>query len=201
MFLDDTASDIWLIKATGFLESCGTFDVAGYQHAVELVTIAADLSLMTIAAITPRLARRVWDFRPLSLSLSGLGQCLVAAGVAYDSGAGRALCAGLSALLTSTAYRVSAQMAAELGRFPEYAKNAGDMLRVLDQHNDMVAKCAHDSSPPGLVEAVEETWSEALRLGALEGFRNAQVSVLCDADDLATLLSSEASGLSPIAGL
>ena len=201
MFLDDTASDLWLINAPAFLEDKGAFDVAGYRHAVELVTIAADLSLMTSTAITPRLARRVWDFRPLSLSLTGLGPCLAATGTAYDSGAGRALCASLGALLTSTAYGVSAQIAAELGRFPEYEKNTADMLRVLDQHSDMVANCAHKSSPAGLVEAVEDSWSEALNLGALDGFRNAQVSVLCDADDLSTLLSSDASGLSPLADL
>ncbi|MDA0653379.1 MAG: hypothetical protein O3C49_08905, partial [Proteobacteria bacterium] len=201
MFLDDTASDVWLVNAAAFQEKCGGFDVAGYQHAVELITIAADLSLMTTAVVTPRLARRVWDFRPLSLSITGLGQCLAAAGVAYDGGAGRALAASLAALLTSTAYRASARMAAELGRFPAYEKNAEDMLRVLDRHSDMVATCAHKTSPPGLVEAVEETWSEALRTGTLEGFRNAQVSVLCEAGDLATLLDSETSGVSPLAGL
>ena len=201
MFVDDTASDLWLVNAAAFQDEGGGFDVAGYQHAVELVTIAADLSLMTTAAITPRLARRVWDFRPLSLSITGLGQCLTAAGVAYDGAAGRALAASLAALLTSTAYRVSAQMAAELGRFPAYEKNAEGMLRVLDRHNDMVATCAHKTSLPGLVETVEETWSEALRVGTLEGFRNAQVSVLCEADDLATLLDSETSGVGPLSGL
>ena len=201
MFLDDTASHPWLVNAMAFLETDKVFDVAGYQHAVELVTIAADISLMTSTAVTPRLARRIWDFRPLSLSLTGLGQCLMAAGAAYDSGAGRALAASLNALLTGTAYRVSAQLAAALGRFPEYSKNAGHMLRVLDGHSDMVANCAHESLPPGLVEAVEETWSEALRIGTLEGFRNAQLSVLYDAGELATLLNSETSGLSPIARL
>ncbi|MDC0033639.1 hypothetical protein OAJ57_03645 [Alphaproteobacteria bacterium] len=201
MFLDDTASELWMINAATFMELSGDFDVAGYQHAVELVTITADLSLMTSAAYSPRLARRVWDFRPLSISLTGLGQSLVAAGVSYDSSGGRALCASLGALLTSTAYCVSARMAAELGRFPEYKKNAADMLRVLDQHSDMVADCAQESSPPGLVEAIEKAWSEALRIGAQEGFRNAQVSVLCEAKDLATLMSSQTPGLNPISSL
>ena len=201
MFLDDTASDVWFINAPAFVEDKGAFDVTGYQHAIELVTIAADLSLMTGTATTPRLAHRIWNFRPLSLSLTGLGPCLAESGMAYDSGAGRALCGAMGALLTSTAYRVSAQMAAELGKFPEYEKNAADMLRVLDQHSDMVTICAHESSPQGIVEAVEDSWSEALRLGALDGFRNAQVSVLCDASDLATLLNSGSSGLSPLAGL
>jgi ribonucleoside-diphosphate reductase alpha chain len=201
MFLDDTASDLWLVNAPAFQDDNGVFDLAGYQHAVELVTIAADLSLMSVTAVTPRLARRAWDFRPLSISLTGLARCLMAAGVAYDSGAGRALCAGLGALLTSTAYRVSAQMATERGQFPEYAKNSEDMGRVLDRHNDMVANCAHQSSPPGLVEAIEESWSEALRLGEQEGFRNAQVSVLCGVDELATIMDSGPSGLSPTAEL
>jgi len=201
MFLDDTASDLWLIDAGAFLNAGAGYDVDGFQHAVELIAIAADLSLMTKTAVTPRLARRIWDFRPLSLSLTGLGQCLAALGIAYDSNAGRALCAGLGALLTSTACRASARMAEEMGGFPEYERNAADMLRVLDRHSDMVARCTHESSLPGLVEAVEETWSEALQLGAQEGFRNAQVSVQGDAADLAALLDSGTSGLSPLSEL
>jgi len=201
MFLDDTASDLWLINAPAFMTKAGAFNVASYQHSIELTTIAADLSLMTETAITPRLARRVWDFRPLSLSLTGLSQCLVAAGIAFDSSAGRAFGASLHALLTSTAYRISAHMASELGQFPSYAKNTADMLRVLDRHSDMVATCAHETAPPGLVEAVEETWLEALLQGADDGFRNAHVSVLGDNIALTALLGSASSGLIPIADL
>ena len=198
MFLDDTASDLWLINAPVFMADAGAFDVAGYQHAVELTTIAADLSLMTETAITPRLARRVWDFRPLSLSLTGSSQCLVAAGIAYDSDAGRAFGASLNALLTCTAYRISAHMASELGQFPGYAKNTADMLRILDRHSDMVATCIHETSPPDLVEAIEETWLEALLLGEEDGFRNAQVSVLGEDTALTMLLGGVTSGLAPI---
>lgn len=201
MFLDDTASDPWFVNAAAYVGDRGAVDIAGYQHAAELLTVAADVCLMTTTAITPRLARRIWDFRPLALSPASLGQCLMAAGVAYDSGAGRTLCASLCALLTGTAYRVSAQMAGEMGRFPEHAKNAPDMLRVLDRHGDMVANCAHESSPPGLVEAVEECWSEAQRLGALEGFRNAQVSAVCDTGELTALLGGDGAGLYPMASL
>lgn len=201
MFLDDTAADPWLIGAPGFLESDGTFDVAGYQHAVELAAIAADLSVMVTASVTPRLARRVWDFRPLALSVSGLGQSLLSTGLSYDSSAGRAFGAGLCALLTSTAYRVSAQLASELGSFPDYAKNAGIMETVLERHSDMVANCIHDASPAGLVEAIESAWSDALRIGRNGGFRNAHVSVLCEETALAAVLECGSTGLAPVAEL
>jgi ribonucleoside-diphosphate reductase alpha chain len=92
-------------------------------------------------------------------------------------------------------------MAAELGQFPEFAKNADDMLRVLNQHGDMVANCSHHSSTTDLVEIIESTWLEALEIGSQEGFRNAQVSVLCDAPDLTTLIGCDAFGVSPNDGL
>ena len=47
-----------------------------------------------------------------------------------------------------------------------FEERRGHASRVLDRHSDMVAGCAHEWSPPGLVEAIEETWSEALRTGS-----------------------------------
>ena len=58
----------------------------------------------------------------------------MAMGIAYDSDAGRAIAAAVTALLTGTSYATSAEMAAELGAFPGFAKNREAMLRVIRNH-------------------------------------------------------------------
>ena len=55
-------------------------------------------------------------------------------GLGYDSVAGRAFCGALTALMTGVAYATSAEMAAELGAFSGYARNAQHMLRVIRNH-------------------------------------------------------------------
>src|SRR5258708_34306072 len=55
-------------------------------------------------------------------------------GIPYDSDSGRAIAAAITAILTGTSYATSAEMAAELGPFPGYAKNREAMLRVIRNH-------------------------------------------------------------------
>jgi ribonucleoside-diphosphate reductase alpha chain len=54
--------------------------------------------------------------------------------MAYDSDEGRAICGAISAVMTGVAYATSAEMAAELGPFPGYARQQGAMLRVIRNH-------------------------------------------------------------------
>ena len=82
----------------------GEFDPAALCHATTLLTIAADITLMTATQPTPRLARRCWDFRPVSLSPAGIAPLLMVLGTVYDSERGRALCQAFCALVTGAAY-------------------------------------------------------------------------------------------------
>ena len=66
-----------LLNASAFLDEEGDLDVAGFSHAATLLTLAMDISLMITAQPTPRLAKRSWDFRPLSLSLTGVAEAIL----------------------------------------------------------------------------------------------------------------------------
>ena len=50
------------------------------------------------------------------------------------SAEGRAICGALTAVMTGIAYATSAEMAGELGAFPDYKRNAKHMLRVMRNH-------------------------------------------------------------------
>ena len=58
----------------------------------------------------------------------------MAAGISYDSREGRAIAGAISAVMTGVSYATSAEMAGELGAFPEYAANKDAMLRVMRNH-------------------------------------------------------------------
>ena len=55
-------------------------------------------------------------------------------GIPYDSDEGRALGGALTAIMTGVCYATSAEMAKELGPFPQYAPNRDSMLRVIRNH-------------------------------------------------------------------
>ena len=52
----------------------------------------------------------------------------------YDSREGRAIAGAIAALMTGISYATSAEMAGELGPFPEFAANKDAMLRVVRNH-------------------------------------------------------------------
>ena len=56
------------------------------------------------------------------------------AGIPYDSREGRAIAGALDRVMTGVAYATSAEMAGELGPFPDYANNREPMLRVIRNH-------------------------------------------------------------------
>ncbi len=80
------------------------------------------------------IAQRSYDFRTLGLGYANVGGLLMSSGIPYDSEAGRAICASLSAIMTGVCYATSAEMAAELGPFPRFAENRDAMLRVMRNH-------------------------------------------------------------------
>ena len=59
-------------------------------------------------------------------------------GLPYDSEEGRNMAAVLTSILTGAAYRTSAEMAKELGPFPQFHDNREDMLRVIRNHKQAV---------------------------------------------------------------
>ncbi|WP_197331249.1 hypothetical protein, partial [Ralstonia solanacearum] len=95
--------------------------------------------------------------------------------------------------MTGISYKTSAEMAAELGTFPGYKKNAAHMLRVIRNHRRAAHGNAggyealavnpvpldHASCPQGdIVAHAKLAWDDALALGEVNGYRNAQTTVV-----------------------
>src|SRR5205085_1270227 len=115
----------------------------------------------------------------LGLGYANLGALLMARGLPYDSDEGRAYAAAITSLMTGRAYRKSAEIAARMGSFAGYQKNAAAMIGVMAQHRAAVGNIdtAH-SVPDDLLSACRRAWDAVLDLGEVHGYRNAQSTVL-----------------------
>jgi ribonucleoside-diphosphate reductase alpha chain len=111
MFLDDTACNLASLNLMNFRKADGTFDVAAYSHAIRLWTATLEIAVMMAQFPSKEIARLSYDYRTLGLGYANIGGLLMAAGIAYDSEAGRSMCAALTAIMTGVAYSTSAEIA------------------------------------------------------------------------------------------
>ena len=212
MFLDNTACNLASLNLLTFRKDGGAFDVAGFEHAVRLWTMALEISVLMAQFPSKEIAELSHKFRTLGLGYANLGGLLMANGLAYDSAEGRALAGAVTALMTGTAYATSAEMAEEHGAFPAYLPNRVDMLRVIRNHR-RAAYGYHDGyeglhTPPSalnaadcpdsdLVRAAKQAWDRALELGTAHGFRNAQVTVIAPTGTIGLVMDCDTTGIEP----
>ena len=137
MFLDDTACNLASLNLMQFRkdeDGVKIFDVAAFEHAVRLWTMVLEISVLMAQFPSKEIAQLSYDYRTLGLGFANIGGLLMSAGIAYDSREGRAIAGAISAVMTGVSYATSAEMAGELGPFPEYAANRDAMLRVVRNH-------------------------------------------------------------------
>src|SRR5256885_15997626 len=95
-----------------FVDSSGTFDVAGFRHAVDVVITAQDILIDNSSYPTAEIAANAHAFRELGLGYANLGALLMSLGLPYDSEGGRAYAAAVTALMSGEGYLQSARAAA-----------------------------------------------------------------------------------------
>ncbi|MBX3126936.1 MAG: vitamin B12-dependent ribonucleotide reductase [Polyangiaceae bacterium] len=197
MFLDDTACNLSSLNLTKFLRADGSFDVAGYRHAVDVFFTAQEILVDFSSYPTAPIAKNSHDYRPLGLGYANLGTVLMLLGVPYDSNKGRSIAAALTAILCGHAYRQSAKIAASKQPFPGYEKNREPMLRVMRMHQEAAYAINRDECPEELWRAASEDWDEAVRLGEQHGYRNAQATVLAPTGTIGLLMDCDTTGIEP----
>jgi len=212
MFLDDTACNLASLNLMTFRRADKSFDVAAFEHAVRLWTVVLEVSVMMAQFPSRRIAELSYRYRTLGLGYANIGALLMAAGVPYDSAEGRALCGAITAIMTGVSYATSAEMASELGAFPDYAENCEAMLRVVRNHRHAaygrnegyetltVAPVPLDAlacSDPDMVAAAARAWDRALSLGEKYGYRNAQVSVIAPTGTIGLVMDCDTTGIEP----
>ncbi|RZM97287.1 vitamin B12-dependent ribonucleotide reductase [Bradyrhizobium genosp. SA-3] len=213
MFLDDTACNLASANLLTFYNTTTKlFDVAGYEHLCRLWTLVLEISVMMAQFPSKAIAELSYEFRTLGLGYANIGGLLMTMGLPYDSKEGRALCGALTAVMTGITYKTSAEIAAELGTFPGYKKNAAHMLRVIRNHRRAAHGEAsgyealsvnpvpldHASCPQtDLVAHAKAAWDAALQLGEQHGYRNAQTTVIAPTGTIGLVMDCDTTGIEP----
>ena len=197
MFLDDTACNLASLNLMKFRRQDNSLDVPALAHGVRVLLSAQEVLVDNASYPTPRIGENSRRFRPLGLGYANLGALLMARGLPYDSAAGRAYAAGITALMTGEAYAQSARLAAVLGPFAGFAENRAPMLAVIARHRAAAQQLDRAHLPEDLGQAAEAAWEDAERLGQQHGFRNAQVTVLAPTGTIAFMMDCDTTGIEP----
>ncbi|MEV5985591.1 vitamin B12-dependent ribonucleotide reductase [Streptomyces sp. NPDC052051] len=202
MHLDNTSCNLASLNLMKFLKDDGkghqSFDVERFAKVVELVITAMDISICFADFPTQKIGENTRAYRQLGIGYANLGALLMATGHAYDSNGGRALAGAITSLMTGTAYRRSAELAAVVGPYDGYARNEKPHLRVMQQHADANATAVRmDDLDTPVWAAATEAWQDVLRLGEKNGFRNSQASVLAPTGTIGLAMSCDTTGVEP----
>ena len=122
--LDNSACNLASMNLLTFLDENDEFDVDGFKAAVSVVFTGQEIIVGNADYPTERIGETTRAFRQLGIGYANLGALLMAQGLPYDSDAGRAWAAAITALLTGHAYATSARTAARMGPFAGYHENA-----------------------------------------------------------------------------
>ena len=198
MSLDNSSCNLASLNLLKFLRDDDTFDAVTFQKVAELVITAMDISICFADFPTESIGVTTRDYRQLGIGYANLGALLMATGHGYDSDGGRALAAGITSLLTGAAYKRSAELAAVVGPYAGYARNAAAHQRVMRKHqaaNDSVR--TYDVMDREIHEAATKAWDAVVKLGERNGFRNAQASVLAPTGTIGFMMDCDTTGIEP----
>jgi ribonucleoside-diphosphate reductase alpha chain len=198
LHLDNSSCNLASINLMKFLRADDSFDVPRFVKLTELIITAMDISITFADFPTEKITETTRAFRQLGIGYANLGALLMASGHAYDSEGGRSISAAITSLMTGVAYRRSAELAAVVGPYDGYARNAEPHKRVMRKHAaandeirtlDEIDKAVH-------VEATRQ-WQQCLKLGDRNGYRNAQASLLAPTGTIGLMMDCDTTGIEP----
>ncbi len=213
MFLDDTACNLASLNLLQFKDAATKrINIGDYEHAVRLWTVVLEISVMMAQFPSRQIAELSYRYRTLGLGYANIGGLLMSCGIPYDSDEGRAIAGALTAIMTGIAYATSAEIASELGPFPEFSPNREHMLRVMRNHAraargesngyeglsvNPVPLIHADCSDPDLITHAVIAWDLALELGEKYGYRNAQTTVIAPTGTIGLVMDCDTTGIEP----
>jgi ribonucleoside-diphosphate reductase alpha chain len=220
MFLDDSACNLASLNLLKFAPN-GTFDVEAYRHAVDVLITAQEILVDNAGYPTEQIMRNSHDYRPLGFGYANLGALLMAAGLPYDSDAGRDFASCVTAIMCGEAYLQSSRIAEQcepltpatetvatrLGisdaasmpgaACPGWYINREPFLDVIRMHRASVNNINKANVPTTLYESSKQCWDEALAHGEKHGYRNSQVTVLAPTGTIGFMMDCDTTGVEP----
>jgi ribonucleoside-diphosphate reductase alpha chain len=197
MHLDNSACNLASLNLMTFLDAEGSFDVAAFRRAVDIMLTAQEMVVSDSDYPTKKIGDNARAYRQLGLGYANLGSVLMARGLPYDSDQGRAWAGAITSMMTGWAYRTSARIAEVMGPFESYEPNADAMLRVMRKHRAAADDIDPELVPEAMLSAAKQSWDEAIGLGQIHGYRNAQASVLAPTGTIGLMMDCDTTGIEP----
>ncbi|HET7066560.1 MAG TPA: vitamin B12-dependent ribonucleotide reductase [Nocardioides sp.] len=198
MSLDNSSCNLASLNLLKFLKDDDTFDAPLFGKAVEVIITAMDISICFADFPTEAIGRTTVDYRQLGIGYANLGALLMAMGLGYDSDGGRSMAAAITSLMTGASYKRSAELAAIVGPYAGYARNADAHNRVMRKHqaaNDAVRTLSIEDAR--VHKLATQAWADVVELGKANGFRNAQASVLAPTGTIGFMMDCDTTGIEP----
>jgi ribonucleoside-diphosphate reductase alpha chain len=211
MFLDNTACNLASANLMKFFDlEKNHFDVEGFEYVCRLWTTVLEISVLMAQFPSKEVAQLSYEYRTLGLGYANLGTMLMVSGIPYDSEQARAIAGAITAIMTGTSYKTSAELARTLGAFPRYEENREHMMRVMRNHR----LAAYDADsyeslsvkpqglkakycPDYLLKSACKAWDDAVELGEKYGYRNAQSTVIAPTGTIGLVMDCDTTGVEP----
>ena len=221
-YLDDTACNLASVNLGRFWDAKQGFDLAAYEHACYVITVALEITVAMSQYPSEKLAKNSYEHRTLGLGYANLGALLMRMGLPYDSESGRAVASALTAVMTGKGYLASIHMAKDMGPFPAYQENAQHVQKVLCNHafaagvstisgfvglNPEVQTYTLPAGVAGtsmvvntyaaLKASATNIWRAVVETAPEHGVRNAQISVLAPTGTIGLVMGCDTTGVEP----
>ena len=198
MHLDNSSCNLASLNLLKFLNPDGSFDTDKFTKATELIFTAMDISICFADFPTEKIGETTRAFRQLGIGYANLGALLMAIGVPYDSEEGFALAGAITSLMTGASYRRSAELAAVVGAYDGYEKNKDGHTRIMLKHEAANSEVRPVSAIDAQVhEAATEQWALNTLIGAENGWRNSQASLLAPTGTIGFMMDCDTTGIEP----
>src|SRR5687768_10330359 len=197
MHLDNSACNLASLNLLKYLREDGVFDTEAFRRAVDIVILAQDILVDNSSYPTAEIAANAHAFRELGMGYANLGALLMSLGLPYDSDAGRAYAAAVTALMSGQGYLQSSRNASATGTFAGYELNRQPMLRVLNKHRSQAYKISPSHVPLDLLTAARESWDLTCAEAEKNGVKNSQISVLAPTGTIAFKMDCDTTGVEP----
>jgi ribonucleoside-diphosphate reductase alpha chain len=197
MHLDDSACNLASLNLLKYLRDDGVFDTESFRRAVDIIILAQDILVDNSSYPTAEITANAHAFRELGLGYANLGALLMSLGLPYDSDAGRAYAAAVTALMSGEGYLQSTRVAEATGAFAGFEVNRQPMLRVLNKHRSHAYKISPSHVPLDLLTAAREAWDQTCGEAEKYGVKNSQISVLAPTGTIAFMMDCDTTGVEP----
>ncbi|MGC2108754.1 MAG: vitamin B12-dependent ribonucleotide reductase, partial [Candidatus Korobacteraceae bacterium] len=147
MFLDDSACNLASLNLLKFAPN-GTFDVEAYRRACAVIITAQEILVDNSGYPTEAIGKNSHDYRPLGLGYANLGALLMAAGLPYDSDAGRDYAACVTAIMCGEAYLQSSKIAELCQPLTPATEKTAVILSERDQRTSVIPSERSESRDP-----------------------------------------------------